>query len=87
MEKKNVINIINFVRGNDHRETPEELLDTFRRQVEMCADYGMPCTFLMQYDAFVKPEYAELLTDADEKTEVGVWIEMAKPLVEKCGIK
>lgn len=87
MERKNVINIINFIRGNDPRENQEELLDTFRRQIDMCKDFGMPCTFLLQYDAIVKPEYTSLLLEADEKTEVGVWIEMAREQVEKVGIK
>ena len=88
MDKKKIINIINFVRGEDPRNTQEELYDTYKKQVELCRSYPMPYTFLFQYDAMVKPEYAALVKDdADPNCELGVWIELAQEQVEKCGIK
>lgn len=88
VKDKKIVNIINFVRGEDPREKQEELYSTFKKQVELCRSYSMPYTFLMQYDAFVKPEYVELLTEKkDANMEIGVWIEMAQEQVEKVGIK
>ena len=75
---KNIINIVNFVRAEDFRNTQEELYDTFRCQVELCRQYPMPYTFLLLYDALVRPEYVALLQEnPDPRCEVGVWIEMA----------
>ena len=86
--KKNIINIVNFVRAEDYRNTQEELYDTFKRQVELCRQYPLPYTFLLQYDALIHPEYvALLLENPDSNCEVGVWFEMAQEQVEKCGIK
>lgn len=86
--KKNIINIVNFVRAEDYRNTQEELYDTFKQQVELCRQYPMPYTFLLQYDALIHPEYvALLLENPDSNCEVGVWFEMAQEQVEKCGIK
>ena len=46
----------------------------------------MPYTFLMQYDAFVRPEYVKLLTEEkDPNMEIGVWVELAKEQVENEG--
>ena len=85
--KKNIVNIINFVRAEDPRNTQEELYDTYKRQVQLCRQYPMPYTFLLQYDALVRPEYvALLLQDPDPHCEVGIWIEMAQEQVEKCGL-
>lgn len=85
---KNIINIVNFVRAEDFRNTQEELYDTFQCQVELCRQYPMPYTFLLLYDALVRPEYVALLQEnPDPRCEVGVWIEMAQMQVEKCGMK
>lgn len=88
MNKQKIINIINFVRGEDPRNTQEELYDTFKKQVELCRSYPMPYTFLFQYDAMVKPEYAALVKEnPDPNCELGVWIELAQEQVEKCDIE
>jgi len=88
MNSKKIVNIINFVRAEDPRVEQSVLYGTFKNQVELCKSYPMPYTFLMQYDAFVRPEYVELLTnEKDPNMEVGVWIELAQEQVEKVGIK
>lgn len=86
--KKNIVNIVNFVRAEDFRNTQEELYDTYKRQIELCRQYPMPYTFLLQYDALIRPEYVVLLQEnPDPNCEVGVWFEMAQEQVEKCGIQ
>ena len=87
MKSKKIVNIINFVRAEDPRVEQDVLYNTFKNQVELCKSYPMPYTFLMQYDAMVRPEYAELLLNNDDPNmEVGVWIEMAQEQVEKVGL-
>ena len=88
MNSKKIVNIINFVRAEDPRVEQSVLYGTFKNQVELCRSYPLPYTFLMQYDAFVRPEYVELLTNnPDPNMEIGVWIELAQEQVEKVGIK
>lgn len=88
MSEKRIANIINFIRGEDPRVEQNILYDTFVKQLELCKKYPMPYTFLMQYDAFVRPEYAKLLLDnTDENMEVGVWIELAREQIEKVGLE
>ena len=88
MNSKRVVNIINFIRGEDPRPGQQMLFDTFVKEVELCKSYPMPYTFLMQYDALARPEYVKVLKDnTDSNMEIGVWIEMAQEQVEKLGIK
>lgn len=88
MLSKRVANIINFIRGEDPRVEQKVLYDTFVNQLELCKKYPMPYTFLMQYDAMVRPEYAKLLLENnDPNMEVGVWIELAREQIEKVGLE
>lgn len=88
MNSKKIVNIINFVRAEDPRVEQSVLYGTFKNQVELCRSYPLPYTFLMQYDAFVRPEYVKLLVEnPDPNMEIGVWIELAQEQVEKVGIK
>lgn len=88
MNRKKVVNIVNFIRGEDPRVEQQVLYDTFKNQVELCKKYPMPYTFLMQYDAMVRPEYAKLLIENDDPNmEIGIWIEMAQEQVERVGIQ
>lgn len=87
MTPKKIITIVNFVRSADPREDPDRLFDTFCRQVQQGAEVGLPHTFLLQYDALAKPRYVAALADTPcSVREVGVWIEMAKEQVERCGL-
>ena len=88
MNAKKIVNIINFVRAEDPRVEQSILYGTFKNQVDLCRSYPMPYTFLMQYDAFVRPEYVRLLTEKkDPNMEIGVWVELAQEQVERVGIK
>lgn len=88
MQNKNIVNIVNFVRGEDNRISAEELFSTVEKQIELFKQYPLPNSFLLQYDAFQKPEYQTLFKEnANDYTEIGVWFEMAQELVERVGIK
>lgn len=81
------VNMINFVRGVEPRREMD-LLEPVKKQIELNRKYDIKNTFLVQYDAFVQPCFSELMRSAeDEKTELGLWIEMARPLIEKLGLE
>ena len=87
MQPKKIVNIVNFIRSEDWREDPKELNQTFLNQLELCKKYPMPYTFLMLYDAILKPEYVNpLLENTDPNMEVGLWLELSREAVERAGI-
>ena len=88
MQAKKIVNVINFIRAEDPRIAQDVLYDTFKNQVALCKSYPLPYTFLLQYDAMVRPEYAKLLLENDDPNmEIGVWIELAQEQVERVGLR
>ncbi len=83
---KSIINIVNFIRACEPRR-PMDLIEPIVKQIELAEKYNLPTTFLFQYDALVLPQFTDLVKDCDEKYELGVWLEIPKPLVEKVGLK
>lgn len=51
---KNVINIVNFIRGWDQRVS-FDLKESVAEQARLAEEYNLPVTFLYQYDAMVQP--------------------------------
>lgn len=85
-----VINIVNFIRQTDYRLTnAEELLfQTVEEQIKLVNKFDLPATFLLQYDALIRPEYQQLLkTQLNKHSEVGGWFEITQPHVEAAGLK
>ncbi len=84
---RNVVNVINFVRGFQTNQSRDyELINTVNRELELCYKYDIPATFLLQYDALIRPDFREIFRGTSCDVELGVWIEVVKPLVEACGI-
>lgn len=83
----NIVNIMNFVRGCEPRDPQMDLITPVKEELLLCKKYGYPNTFLMQYDALMRDDMVSLMKEADNNTEVGIWIEMARALTEKVGIK
>lgn len=84
---KNTVNIINFVRECEPRcEDDSFLFMTTKEELELCRQYGFPSTVLLQYDALIDEKYIELLNNYSENTEIGLWLEVVKPLTEAVGI-
>ena len=81
---KNIINIVNFIRGCEPRLTVD-LLEPVLHQIELSEKFSLPTTFLFQYDSLIKEEFTNLFKDLDDKYEYGCWIEFNKPLIEKAG--
>ena len=84
-----IINIINFVRMEEPRCPTRDLFEPVVKQVELLKKHNLPATFLLQYDALINGPYVELLRNNLDFScyEVGAWLEIVQPLVEKAGIK
>lgn len=87
MAKKQIVNIINFIRGCEPREEMD-LLKPVQEQIRLMKEFHLRGTFLIQFDALILPEYQELLKALDPKQfELGVWFEITQPHVQKAGIE
>lgn len=82
---KNILHIVNFIRGCEPRLEVDLILPV-KKQIEISEKYNFPTTFLLQYDALIKPEFIDMLINLDDKYEIGAWLEFNKPLTEKAGI-
>lgn len=83
---KNIVNIINFVRGIEPRDDNIDLLGALREELKLCRQYAFPNTVLFQYDALIKPEYQKLVKEYEDLSELGLWLEVVQPLTEDTGI-
>ena len=83
-----IINLMNFVRQNDPRiENSEDVLyECTRAEYALCREFGLENTFLLQYDALLDRRYVDLFSGADDKTELGLWLEIVQPLVNAVGL-
>lgn len=83
-----VMNIVNFVRGSEPRYPNRDLVLPLREEIKLNSQYHLPNTILMQYDAMLRDDMVAAAKSAEQdKTEYGVWFELCRQLVEKCGIK
>ena len=85
---ENIVNIINFIRGVEPR--PGRNIDLqlpMREQIRLMRENGLTGTFLLQYDALISPDFAQLIDDAAEFCEMGLWLEVVQPQVEAVGLK
>lgn len=84
----NIVTIMNFIRGYDPRNPNKDMFEAPFHQNELIKKYGFPNTFLLQYDAIIDPKFSTFfLNEKDENMELGVWIEVVRPLVEAVGIE
>ena len=81
-----VINLVNFVRGCEPR-APRDLFTPVAEEIRTDKAYGFRHTFLLQYDALERQDFADLFRrERDENMELGVWFEMCRSLTEKVGM-
>ncbi len=86
MAKRNIVNIINFIRGCEPR-CQVDLIKPVQEQLNLLSKYDFPGTFLFQYDALINPSFTDLFTEHDPKIEIGVWFEIVEPLCNAAGIE
>ena len=84
-----VVNIINFVRACEPRDTSIDLLQTMIKQAEVMRELALPGTFLLQHDALVTGGFVDYIKTelSAENFEIGGWWELPQTLVEKVGLK
>ena len=81
-----IVNLINFIRGVEPRG-PVDLVEPVREQIRLGKKWGLPTTFLIQYDAMLRPEIVNLLkSELGPDDEIGVWLEVVQPQVEAVGL-
>lgn len=84
---KNIVNILNFVRACEPRSTDDSFLfTTTQEELKLCKKFGFVSTVLLQYDALIDKKYIELLNEHKDNIEIGLWLEVVKPLTEAVGI-
>jgi hypothetical protein len=83
----NIVNIINFIRGVEPR-TQVDLVEPVEKQLDLARRHKLPTTWLIQYDALLRPDITDLLKKKmGPDDEIGAWIEVVQPQVEAAGIK
>ena len=84
------VNIMNFVRYIDERRDFDSIEFQYTgtdMELDLCNEFGFENTFLLQYDAVISERYQKLFREkATEKTELGLWYEIVKPLCEAVGL-
>ena len=86
MKKRQIVNIVNFIRGVEPRG-PVDLAEPVREQIALMKKHKLRGTFLLQYDALTDPVYAAMLKDLDPaQFELGVWHEIVEPQCAAVGI-
>ena len=84
--KRQIINIVTFLRGAEPRYPWANLLKPLKRQIELLERHNLPATFLFQYDALLRKDFVREIKKHD-RFETGVWMEMNKPHVEAAGLQ
>jgi len=83
----NIASIVNFVRAVEPREKDDSYLPaTLIEELKLCNQYDFPSTVLLQYDAFILPEYQNILKEYGRKIEIGLWFEVVRPMAEDAGM-
>lgn len=82
-----IVNLVNFIRGVEPRG-PVDLVEPLREQLRLGKAFGLPTTYLIQYDALLRPEIVTLLKEElGPNDEIGAWIEVVQPQVEAAGLE
>lgn len=82
-----IVNIVNFVRGVEPRYADLDLTETLEKEIELVQGDHLAATWLVQYDALKDERFAKLLRKLDSRQEIGGWLEIVQPMVEKAGLK
>jgi len=87
-EVRQVMNIVNFMRGCEPRDPNPNLVKLLQEEVWLNRRYNLKNTILLQYDAMLRDDIMSAALASDPTmTEFGVWFEVVKPLCDKLGIK
>ena len=66
-----IMNLVNFVRGCEPRR-PKDLYTPVEQEIAINREKGLKSTFLLQYDALIRPDFQELFRrQSGPDTELG----------------
>ena len=85
--KRQILNIVTFLRGAEPRYPATNLLRPLKKQIKLLIKHDLPATFLFQYDALIRGDFVKEIKKSGGRFELGVWMEMNKPHVEAAGLK
>ena len=86
--KRNILNIVNFIRGVEPRNETADIKTPVTEQIRLMNENNLRGTFLLQYDALIDPFYTDLLKELPpERFEIGVWFEVVEQLAAPCGVE
>ncbi len=85
----NYINGVCVVRKTDYwNKTKDKLLEKTRAQMEMNNKRNVAATYLPTYEAFTDDDFKALLkNNIKDRDEIGVWMGIAQPLVDRVNIQ
>ncbi|MDR1282091.1 MAG: hypothetical protein LBK99_14915 [Opitutaceae bacterium] len=87
MIPRRIINIVNFIRYDDPRDPALDLLEPVVRQMQLLREAGLPCTWLLQFDALVAGPYVDFLkANLPDNHEVGLWFEINRMHCDAAGV-
>lgn len=86
MEKRNIVNVVNFIRGAEPRIPGFDLVTPVKEQISLLKELGLKGTFLLQYDALTEPVFKEMLLAEGDRFEVGAWFESVESLCAAAGV-
>ena len=87
MKKRQIVNIINFVRAIEPRKPEWDLLLPVKEQIKLMKEYSLRGTFLLQYDVLIRDDFMDIFKQLEQNQfEFGVWFEVVQPLVEDVGL-
>ena len=66
MEKRQIVNIVNFIRDTEPR-LPMDLITPVKKQIELMKKHNLKGTFLLQYDALIDKVYEDMLKELSTK--------------------
>lgn len=87
MPTRRIINIVNFIRFDDPRDPTLDLFEPVKRQMQLLREAGLPCTWLLQFDALVAGPYAEFFRkNLPDNHEIGLWFEINRMHCDAAGV-
>lgn len=86
--KRNIVNIIHFIRWIDSRHPERDLFTPVAEQIKLAKKFGFKATFLLQYDVLVDEKYTgHIIKEQDGSLEIGGWFEIVQQHTEAAGIE
>ncbi len=86
--KRNIVNIIHFIRWTDSRHPDRNLFEPMAEQIKLAKKYGFKADILLQYDALIDEKYTNFIkNEQDGSLEIGAWFEIVQQQTQATGIE